>query len=66
MSIMENEKKISINLDQANKLNEFLNQGFELDIEIRKLEFELNEKKHERKFIQSKFECFLNYDLSKL
>jgi len=63
---MENEKKISINLDQANKLNEFLNQGFELDIEIRKLEFELNEKKHERKFIQSKFECFLNYDLSKL
>ena len=63
---MENEKKVSISIDEANKLNEFLNQCFELDILIRKLEFDLNEKKHERKFIQSKFECFLNYDLSKL
>jgi hypothetical protein len=48
------------------KLNDFLNSINELDIEIRKLEYELNEKKQNRKFVKSKFDIFTNYDLSDL
>lgn len=63
---MENLKKVKISLDEMEKLNDFLNSINELDIEIRKLEYELNEKKQNRKFVKSKFDIFTNYDLSDL
>ena len=63
---MENLKKVKISLEEMEKLNEFLNSINELDIEIRKLEYELNKKKQNRKFVKSKFDIFTNYDLSDL
>jgi len=63
---MENLKKVKISLEEMEKLNDFLNSINVLDIEIRKLEYELNEKKQNKKFVKSKFDIFTNYDLSDL
>ena len=63
---MQTEQKVKIKLEELENLKKFLSLCNDIDIEIRKLEFELNEKKHARKFINNNIKILMQYDLSEL